>query len=87
MTDKPKDINTPLRMWIALKILRAWNHGTEGYDGEVVQVVNTWIDNGIEGPMLFPKSPFFREWAKANGLSEVQGGYIGFRLSMERGKG
>lgn len=78
------DKNTPLRMYIALMVLRAWNSGTAGYDGTVVVTINKWIDDGMNGPIPWPDSPFFAEWAKGKGLSNVQG-HIGFvfRLRAE----
>lgn len=78
--EKPKvDPNTPIRMWIALSILRAWNSGTEGFDGIVVKRVNDWIDAGMQGPIPWPESPFFAEWAEQHGLSNVRGN-IGFKF-------
>lgn len=68
---------------MALKILRAWNDGPAGYDGEVVSIVHAWIDEGMNGPIPMPQSPFFREWAEANGFFEASGGCIGFRMLME----
>lgn len=73
--------NVPLRMHIALKVLRAWNHGTAGYNSHVVGVVNEWIDNGQNGPVPWPDEPFFAEWAEENGFSRIDD-YIGFRLEM-----
>lgn len=75
-----KQQNVPLRMHIALKILRAWNSGTAGYDGEVVVTVNKWSDEGMNGPIPFPNSPFFAEWAEDNGYSKV-GEYVGFKFT------
>jgi hypothetical protein len=72
--------NGPLRMWIALRLLRAWNNGTDGYDGEVVAILNRWIDGGMQGPIPWPNNPFFREWAEAKGYSNVNGS-VGFRFS------
>jgi hypothetical protein len=75
-------VNSPLRMYIALKLLRAWNSGTAGFDSAVVQTVNAWIDNGEKGPIPWPDSPFFAEWARANNLSRV-GDYVGFRFTAK----
>lgn len=74
--------NTPIRMWIALKMLRAWNHGTEGFEALTVMTVNEWIDGGMNGPIPWPNSPFFAEWAKNNGLSNCNGS-VGFICRME----
>ena len=80
--DSSGDPNTPLRMYIALKMLRAWNSGTAGFDGDVVATVNGWIDGGMNGPVPFPKSPFFADWASKNGLSNINGN-VGFLLRGE----
>lgn len=77
--------NTPLRMYIALKMLRAWNGGSSGFDGNVVMTVNKWIDSGMRGPIQWPDSPFFDEWAKANGLSRIDGRFVGFKVSVQVG--
>jgi hypothetical protein len=69
----------PLRMSIALRILRAWNSGTAGFDGQVVLTIHKWIDAGMNGPIPFPDNPFFSEWAQENGFSNVDG-FVGFRL-------
>jgi hypothetical protein len=66
-------------MFIALRVLRAWNSGTAGYSGITVKTINDWIDGKMEGPVPWPNDPFFEEWAQKNGFSEVDG-YIGFRL-------
>lgn len=63
---------------VALKILRAWNSGTAGFDGQVVVTLNKWIDAGMSGPIPFPDNPFFREWAEATDLSNVDG-FVGIR--------
>lgn len=76
--------NVPLRMYIALKILRAWNGGTAGFNAVVVAVVNGWFDGGMKGPVPWPDSPFFAQWAEVNGLSKV-GGYVGFTFSGDIG--
>jgi hypothetical protein len=75
--------NTPLRMYIALKLLRAWNSGTAGFSADVVNVVNNWIDGGMKGPIPWPDSnPFFDEWAAENGLARVDQ-YVGFKCTAE----
>lgn len=74
---KIPNTNGPLRMFIALRILRAWNNGTAGFDGIAVKTVNDWIDGKMEGPIPWPESPFFREWAERNGFSKA-GAYVGF---------
>jgi hypothetical protein len=73
------DANWPARMLIALRILRAWNSGTAGFDGQVVVTIHQWIDAGMNGPIPFPDNPFFREWAEKNGFSNVAG-FVGLRL-------
>jgi len=75
--------NQPLRMFIALQMLRAWNHGTAGYSADVVHTVHTWIDGGMTGPIPWPDNPFFAEWAVANGYSNISG-FVGFRFTVER---
>lgn len=82
MTPESLVENTPLRMYIALKMLRAWNSGTAGYSADVVVIINAWIDGGMKGPIPWPDNPFFAEWAGKNGLSKV-GDYVGFRFTME----
>ncbi len=72
--------NLPLRTYIALKILRAWNSGTAGFDGNVVVTINDWIDKGRQGPIPWPGGAFFEDWAEKNGLSQV-GPYIGFKFT------
>jgi len=74
-----EETNRPLRNFIALKILRAWNHGPAGYCSEVVGIVNAWLDGGSKGPIPFPSSPFFAEWAQNNGYSNIDG-FVGFRF-------
>lgn len=76
------ETNSPIRMHIALKVLRAWNSGTAGFSGDVVYTVNKWIDDGMKGPVPWPDSPFFAEWAEKNGLSNVDG-YIGYRMTVQ----
>lgn len=85
MNDK-NDPNTPLRMFIALRLMRAWNNGTEGFDGLLVKTINDWIDAGMCGPIPWIENPFFAEWAKANGYSRV-GNSIGFRMEMKLADG
>jgi hypothetical protein len=79
--DRIYEPNQPLRMYIALMMLRAWNHGTEGYSSDVVLTVNKWIDGGMEGSIPYPDSPFFREWARKHGLCDVNGS-VGFRFAV-----
>ena len=74
--------NVPLRLHIALKIMRAWNSGTAGFDALVVTDINAWIDRGMKGPIPWPDSPFFAEWANKNGYAKV-GEYVGFRFDMQ----
>lgn len=79
-TESQADPNTPLRMFIALKLLRAW--GGQGLvGGAVVSVVNEWIDGGMNGPIPWPGGLFFETWAADNGYSRV-GDSIGFHLEM-----
>lgn len=73
------DQNTPLRMYVALRVLRAWNDGNAGWDGQVVHIVHEWVDGGMKGPIPWPDgNPFFDEWAAENGFSNVEGN-IGFK--------
>lgn len=74
------ETNRPLRMYIALKILRAWNSGSAGFDSLVVLIIHDWIDAGMKGPVPYPTSPFFREWAESNGLSNIHGN-VGYRFT------
>ena len=75
-------INGPLRMYIALQALRAWNSGTEGFEALTVSTINQWLDDGMKGPIPWPDSPFFAEWAEKRGYANV-GGNIGFRFTAE----
>lgn len=74
--------NGPIRMFIALRMLRAWNNGSAGFDGIVVKTVHDWIDGKMQGPVPWPESPFFAEWAEKNGFSKV-GDSVGFRFKAE----
>ncbi len=74
--------NSALRMYIALRILRAWNSGTAGFAADVVVTVNDWFDGGMNGPVPWPDNPFFAEWAEAVGFSKV-GEYVGFKFDAE----
>lgn len=77
------ETNTPVRMYIALKMLRAW--ALESFDGGVVVILKDWIDRGMKGPIPFPESPFFAEWASNNGLTNIDGS-VGFMLRGELGE-
>lgn len=74
--------NIGLRMHIALRMLRAWNSGTAGFDAHVVSTVHKWIDDGMKGPIPWPKSPFFEEWAAVLGYSNIEG-HVGFRFTAK----
>lgn len=63
-----------INMYIALRVLHAWHSGTAGYCAESVLIVNDWIARGMEGPIPFPKSPYFAEWAEQNGFADIDGG-------------
>ena len=76
-----KKDNGPLRMFIALNVLRAWHYGTEGFDATVVRTIWDWIDGGMDGPVPWPNSPFFTEWAERTGYSNVDGS-IGWRFQV-----
>jgi len=80
-THTVSDPNTPLRMYIALRLLRAWNSGTAGFSADVVMIVNRWIDEGMKGPIPWPDNPFFEEWAEANGFVNIRG-HVGFTLRV-----
>jgi hypothetical protein len=76
--------NGPLRMYMALKILRAWNSGTAGFDALVVGTIHQWIDDGdMQLPIPWPRSPFFEEWAEKHGYANIDG-HVGFRLVGQR---
>lgn len=77
------DALTNNRMYIALRVLHAWHNGTAGYCAENVLIVHDWIDRGMTGPIPYPKSPFFREWAERNGFADIDGG-IAVRLNVPR---
>ena len=73
-----------MRRAFALKILRAWSgyRGSEGWNGGVVADVVAWIDAGMAGPVPWPRSPFFTEWAKEQGWENVDG-FVGFRFTVK----
>lgn len=71
--------NVPLRMHIALRILGAFNYGTAGFSAVIVGTVADWIKSGMKGPVPWPDSPFFTEWAEQNGYSKI-GRYVGFQF-------
>ena len=75
----PPDRNGPLRMYIALRLLRAWGPGTAGFSVALVDAVHGWIDLGMEGPIPWPDDPFFAAWADERGFHKV-GSAIGFRF-------
>lgn len=80
------DENGPLRMWIALKVLRAWGHRTEHNDGwTIVQTIHDWIDGGMKGPVPWPECPLFEQWARDNGYSKIDGQWVGWRLEVKLG--
>lgn len=72
------DGNGPIRLYLALTILRAWNHGSAGYSADVVIAISEWIDGGMKGPIPWIENPFFAEWAAQQGYSNCDG-YVGFR--------
>jgi hypothetical protein len=78
--------NHPLRLYIALRLLRAWNHGTAGFSADVVATVNDWFDTGRKGPIPWIDNPFFAEWADSNGYANIEG-YVGFRLRLDLSRG
>ena len=71
----------PIRMYIALHILRAWNNGTEGFDALAVKAVHDWIDAGMKTPIAWPGDAFFKQWADKNGITNA-GGFIADYLMM-----
>jgi hypothetical protein len=79
MASGDEHANVPLRMHIALRILRAWNQGTAGFSASIVHVVNEWLDGGMKGPVPWIESPFFAEWAEQAGYAKI-GRYIGFKF-------
>jgi hypothetical protein len=75
------DPNTPIRMHIALKLLRAWGMGGD-FHGGVVVTVREWIDGGMKGPIPWPGGAIFEEWASKAGYANVDGS-VGFRFTMQ----
>ncbi len=75
------DPNTPLRMHLALKMLRAWAMG-ENFHGGVVSTIRDWLDNDKVGPIPWPGGAIFERWAAREGLANVDG-YVGLRVTME----
>jgi len=82
MASGDEHLNVPLRMHIALRIMRAWNSGTAGYSADVVIAVNDWIDGGMKGPLPWPDNPFFAEWAEQAGYAKI-GAYVGFKFQAQ----
>lgn len=80
-TDVGTDPNTPLRMDLALKLLRAWGMGQD-YNAGVVMTVRDWIDGGMRGPIPWPGGAFFDGWAARQGLSNVDG-FVGLKITMQ----
>lgn len=77
--------NVALRQLWAIKILREWNG--RNYDARVTHTVHKWIDDGMQGPIPYPGGAFFDDWARENGLSNVNG-FVGVVLTAElTGKG
>lgn len=74
--------NVPLRMHIALRILQSFNHGEAGFNAVIVGTVNDWIEGGMHGPVPWPNSPFFDEWAERNGYARI-GRYVGFKFQAQ----
>ena len=72
--------NAAIRLYVALKMLRAWS--LDSFNLGVVSVVRDWMDGGMKGPIPFPSSPFFADWASKNGLSNIDGS-VGFLLKGE----
>lgn len=75
------DPNTPLRMHLALKMLREWGMG-ENFHGGVVATIRKWIDDGKPGPIPWPGGAIFEEWATKEGLANVDG-FVGLRVTMQ----
>jgi hypothetical protein len=75
--------NGPIRLYIALRLARA-HFGLSGvdYDSSVVMAVNQWIDGGMQGPVPWPDSPFFAQWAEKNGYANIDG-FVGFKFSVD----
>lgn len=73
--------NTPIRMRFALLMLREFGGIGAAYDSLVVLKVTEWIDGGMQGPVPWPDSPFFSEWAKEKGWTNVDG-FVGFRFTV-----
>lgn len=75
--------NTLIRMRFALLTLRNFGGFTGGdLDALVVGTILDWIDSGMNGPVPWPDSPFFKAWAKDRGWSNVNG-FIGFKFIAE----
>jgi hypothetical protein len=78
-----KQGTTIIRMRFALLTLRAWSGlGDADFDAVVVGAVNDWIDGGMNGPVPWPDSPFFAEWALKRGWANIDG-FIGFRFEAK----
>lgn len=74
--------NVPLRMHIALRILQSFNYGEAGFSAVILGTVNDWIKSGMNGPVPWPESPFFAEWAEKNGYAKI-GLYVGFKFQVQ----
>ena len=75
------DPNTPIRMHLALKVLRKWGMG-QNYNAHAVVAIRDWLDRGMSGPIPWPGGAFFDEWAAEEGLANVDG-FVGLRFTME----
>lgn len=82
MASGDEHANVPLRMHIALRILHAFNYGTAGFSAVVTGTINDWLQAGMNGPVPWPDSPFFADWAEQNGYSKI-GKYVGFKFQAQ----
>jgi hypothetical protein len=74
--------NKIMRLRTALLILREFGGLGHGYHGGVMAVISRWLDGGMDGPILWPDSPFFASWATDQGMSNVDGA-VGYRLKFK----
>lgn len=65
----------------ALSMLRRFNMAGN-FDSSVVMTVREWIDAGMNGPVPWPDSPFFADWAYKQGWENIKG-FVGLRRELK----
>jgi hypothetical protein len=68
-----------IRLRIALKILREFGGLGRGFHAGVMATIKPWLEGNMQGPVPYPRSVFFDEWAASEGMSNVNG-HVGYLL-------